>query len=94
MKKILALSLTAIFITGSAISADAKQTRSMVHSNMSVHSDNSRNTTSLRYSNRMDRPRGWSQGRKRGWDCTVGSRDCVPPGQQKWSKRSRWSNDN
>jgi hypothetical protein len=25
-------------------------------------------------------PRGWSHGRKVGWNCHVGSRGCVPPG--------------
>ena len=26
------------------------------------------------------RPHGWSQGKKKGWDCRVGSRNCKPPG--------------
>jgi hypothetical protein len=26
------------------------------------------------------RPYGWSQGKKKGWDCRVGSRGCKPPG--------------
>jgi hypothetical protein len=26
------------------------------------------------------RPHGWSEGRKKGWDCKVGSRNCKPPG--------------
>jgi len=25
-------------------------------------------------------PRGWSHGRKTGWNCRVGARGCVPPG--------------
>ena len=26
------------------------------------------------------RPHGWSEGKKKGWDCRVGSRGCKPPG--------------
>jgi len=26
------------------------------------------------------RPRGWSEGRKTGWHCRVGTRGCIPPG--------------
>jgi hypothetical protein len=26
------------------------------------------------------RPHGWSQGKKKGWGCTVGSANCKPPG--------------
>ena len=25
-------------------------------------------------------PHGWSQGRKTGWHCRVGTRGCIPPG--------------
>ncbi len=26
------------------------------------------------------RPHGWSEGRKTGWHCRVGTRGCIPPG--------------
>jgi hypothetical protein len=28
------------------------------------------------------RPPGWSEGRKTGWNCRVGTRGCIPPGQR------------
>ena len=27
-------------------------------------------------------PPGWSQGKKKGWDCVVGAPNCKPPGLQ------------
>jgi hypothetical protein len=26
------------------------------------------------------RPHGWSEGKKKGWGCTPGTRNCKPPG--------------
>jgi hypothetical protein len=28
-----------------------------------------------------NRPPGWNRGIKKGWDCKVGTKNCVPPGQ-------------
>jgi hypothetical protein len=50
-------------------------TRSKVHSSTTgaaVHMDRGPN----------HRPYGWSQGKKKGWDCTPGRPGCKPPGQR------------
>jgi hypothetical protein len=37
---------------------------------------------SMRHHRMMHRPFGWSHGHKRGWNCTVGETNCVPPGHR------------
>jgi hypothetical protein len=64
-----------------AASADARttMTRTHVSSSTSVHAGT---TFRARAEARGPhfRPHGWSEGRKTGWHCRVGTRSCVPPG--------------
>jgi hypothetical protein len=59
-----------------------------VHANAGIHGRShmmtSRTRTSFSAHARARgpefRPHGWSEGRKTGWHCRVGSHGCIPPG--------------
>ncbi len=88
-KKLLVISVaTAGLSVAAAVNADA---RSMgmgmgARSNADVDVQSRVTTRHSGISARADvrgpsfRPHGWSEGRKTGWHCRVGTRGCIPPG--------------
>jgi hypothetical protein len=78
-KHLLVVAVAAAGLAAATVgSADARMIGGSGHAGFSAHAGMGSRVTTM-HGPRFT-PRGWSHGRKVGWNCHVGSRGCVPPG--------------